>query len=456
MSLSCNVLFITLDQLRGDALSCAGHPVVRTPTLDAIAAGGVRFARHYAQAAPCAPGRASLYTGQYQMNHRVVANGTPLDHRFDNLARAARRAGYVPTLFGYTDQGVDPRTVAADDPWLRTYEGVLPGFEVGLHLPGPAEAWVAHLRDLGHDVADADHALATEPERPASLSQYAFLTDAVLTWLGNQEGPWFAHVSYLRPHPPYAAAGHWAHRYDPESCGDPLPVPDHRTGLLDALRTRRSLAAPTDPAAMRSLRAHYFGMVSEVDDQLGDQGLVQKAGWFESSYHIACLVRAPGRLGAGTVVDAFTEAVDVLPTVCDLLGLPVPVQCDGRPLTPFLDGSPPADWRDAAHWEWDFRDRPAGTDGATGSAIPPPWDRAAERQHLAVWRSRERAYVQFGNGAWLAYDLARDPSWCSAVDDLDAVLADAQAMLVWRATHRDRTLSGALLTPDGLIGAVGR
>jgi arylsulfatase A-like enzyme len=140
MSLSCNVLFITLDQLRGDALSCAGHPVVRTPTLDAIAAGGVRFARHYAQAAPCAPGRASLYTGQYQMNHRVVANGTPLDHRFDNLARAARRAGYVPTLFGYTDQGVDPRTVAADDPWLRTYEGVLPGFEVGLHLPGPAEA----------------------------------------------------------------------------------------------------------------------------------------------------------------------------------------------------------------------------------------------------------------------------------------------------------------------------
>jgi hypothetical protein len=64
--------------------------------------------------------------------------------------------------------------------------------------------------------------------------------------------------------------------------------------------------------------------------------------------------------------------------------------------------------------------------------------------------------VQFGNGAWLAYDLARDPSWCSAVDDLDAVLADAQAMLVWRATHRDRTLSGALLTPDGLIGAVGR
>ena len=87
-----NVLFITLDQFRGDSLSCAGHPVVRTPHLDELAANGVRFARHFAQAAPCAPGRAALYTGTYQMNNRVVANGTPLDDRFDNVARAALRA----------------------------------------------------------------------------------------------------------------------------------------------------------------------------------------------------------------------------------------------------------------------------------------------------------------------------------------------------------------------------
>ena len=64
------------------------------------------------------------------MNNRVVANGTPLDTRFDNIAHAARRAGYVPALFGYTDQGVDPRTVDDPaDPRLSTYEGVLPGFE---------------------------------------------------------------------------------------------------------------------------------------------------------------------------------------------------------------------------------------------------------------------------------------------------------------------------------------
>ena len=54
--MTLNVLLITLDQFRGDCLSCAGHPLVRTPNLDALAADGVRLARHYSQAAPCAPG----------------------------------------------------------------------------------------------------------------------------------------------------------------------------------------------------------------------------------------------------------------------------------------------------------------------------------------------------------------------------------------------------------------
>ena len=71
----------------------------------------------------------------YQMNHRVLANGTPLDEGFDNIALAARRAGYNPTLFGYTDQSIDPRvTTGAEDPRLQTYEGILPGFECALDL----------------------------------------------------------------------------------------------------------------------------------------------------------------------------------------------------------------------------------------------------------------------------------------------------------------------------------
>ncbi|MBN9310905.1 sulfatase-like hydrolase/transferase, partial [Devosia sp.] len=70
-----NILFITADQWRGDSTGYAGHPVVRTPNLDALAAEGTAFLRHYAQAAPCSPARAALYTGLYQMNNRVCRNG---------------------------------------------------------------------------------------------------------------------------------------------------------------------------------------------------------------------------------------------------------------------------------------------------------------------------------------------------------------------------------------------
>ena len=266
-----NILFITLDQFRADCLSCAGHPIVRTPNLDRLAQQGVRLARHYSQAAPCGPGRASLYTGTYQLNHRVVANGTPLDRRLDNVAKAAARAGYAPTLFGYTDQAVDPRDVNdRKDPRLFTYEGVLPGFEVGLdfttHDPS---AWIGWLRDLGHQVPDdSEGALAGEPDRPAEHSLSAFHTDVFLDWLGRQDRPWFAHLSQLRPHPPYAAAGAFASLYDPAEVPPPVPAGETRHRLHDGLLAS-GLAAPTDPAEMARLRAQYFGMISEVDHQLG-------------------------------------------------------------------------------------------------------------------------------------------------------------------------------------------
>ena len=223
-----NVLLVTLDQFRGDCLSAAGHPVVQTPNLDRLAGEGQRLTRHYSQSAPCSPGRACLYTGTYQLNNRVVGNGTPLDFRFDNLARAARRAGYSPTVFGFTDQGIDPRTATGpDDGRLSTYEGFPPGFEVGLELPDEQDAWRTWLAGLGYDVpAGGYDALATEPERPAEHGVSAFLSDAVIAWLRRQDGPWFAHASYLRPHPPYAAAGHWSRAYDPDALPPVLAAPE--------------------------------------------------------------------------------------------------------------------------------------------------------------------------------------------------------------------------------------
>jgi len=472
-----NILLITLDQFRGDCLSAAGHGLVRTPNLDRLAREGTRLARHYSQAAPCGPGRASLYTGMYQMNHRVVANGTPLDRRFDNIAKAARRAGYQPTLFGYTDQAVDPRdTTGPDDPRLLTYEEILPGFAVGLRF-GERDAgpWIAWLRSLGHVVTDDPPAvMASEPERPAEHSLSAFHADALLAWLEHREGPWFAHLSQLRPHPPYAAAGRFSTLYDPADAPAPITPAADRHRLHDGLLRDPRMAAPTDEAAMRRLRAQYYGMVSEADhqlgrvwaaleargewddtfiivtadhgEQLGDHGLMQKGGFFEQSYHVLGLVRDP-RPGAvrGAVVEAFTENVDIFPTLCDAMGIPVPAQCDGAPLTPFLRGEAPPWWRDAAHWEFDWR----GGLIAEGPH-PWPWDRRLERRNLAVRRSKDVAYVHFGDGSWLCFDLAGDPTWRTPVTDPARVLPQAQALLTWRARHADRTLTGMLVEAGGV------
>ena len=169
-----NVLLITLDQFRGDCLSSAGHPVVRTPNLDRLAAAGVRLRRHYSQATPCAPGRAALYTGTYQMNNRVVGNGTPLDDRFDNVARVARRAGYAPDAVRLHRPGRRPTarartrpTRGASNPW-----GSSPASTSSSTCPARTRRGSSGCAALGHDVPDDDHAVAARRTRSAGGAQH--------------------------------------------------------------------------------------------------------------------------------------------------------------------------------------------------------------------------------------------------------------------------------------------
>ncbi|HVB71067.1 MAG TPA: sulfatase-like hydrolase/transferase [Acidimicrobiales bacterium] len=469
-----NVLFITLDQFRGDAYGAAGHPLTITPTLDRIAREGVRLARHYSQAAPCAPGRAAIYTGMYQMNNRVVANGTPLATGVDNMALVARRAGFDPTLFGYTDQGIDPRRAeGVDDPRLDTYDSVLPGFSVGLFLPESQAGWIQYLRAKGYDVDYGwKAALLGEPDRPVEDSLGGFLTTRFLEWLGHQGSGWFAHLSYLRPHPPYAAAGEYSRLYDPADVEAPIaPVEaDRRHPLHEFALGYPASAAPTDPDEMRRLKAQYYGMVSEVDsqlgrvveaieargewdetlvvvtsdhgEQLGDHGLLEKLGFFPQSYHIVGLWRDPLRADAGVTVNSFTENVDLLPTLAAALGLDVPAQCDGRSLDSVMDGDV-ASWRATAHYEWDYRNGQLRRQATRRSV-----DWALSGLNLAVSVGDDIAYVQFGDGSYRCFDLLADPTWRTECTDADRVLAAAQEQLVWRQTHQRRELTDLLLRPS--------
>lgn len=484
-----NVLFVTIDQWRGDSLSCAGHPSAQTPTIDALAARGVRFTRHYAQAAPCGPSRASMLTGTYLHTHRSVDNGTPLDHRFTNLALELRAAGWDPTLFGYTDTTVDPRTV--DDPgdWrLRTYEGVLPGFTVGVRLPEAADAWMEWLAELGYEVtgrvADLYRQIDTPEARGRGATwapvgyrsehtEAAFLVERFTEWHRRQptDRPWFAHVTFLRPHPPYVAPVPWHDLVDPE--GVPMPVrhesPEREgqehplvAGALLADRVR----APERDLDLRQLRATYWGMLAEVDeklgwlldeageetlvvltadhgDQLGDHWLIQKLGFFESSYHVPLIIAGPG-VTEGRVVEHFTEHVDLMPTILAAVGLEVPTQCQGEDLGEFLRGGEPQAWRDAAHWEWDFRVM-AALGGAPGSL---------RCHNLAVLRDHQAKYVHITGMPPAFYDLVADPgelhNRAGDPDETQRVLHYAQRLLSWRMSTDDDTLADLRVTPEGI------
>jgi len=500
-----NVLIITLDQWRADCLSVVGHPCLRTPHLDRLAADAVLFRRHYTQASPCGPARASLFTGLYAHNHRSVRNGIPLDDRHTNLAREARRLGYDPVLFGYTDTSVDPRLYSAGDPALETYEGVLPGFTPALILSMQHGPWLVDLARKGYAIpTDAKdiwlpREVGTSTPGPtfaptryrAEDSETRFLTDAALAHLRDCPEGWFLHLSYLRPHPPFIAPEPYNAMYDPaavppfrraedrkqESAQHPwlayhlarshaAPLPEQRQPLLGAL----------DDDALRQLRATYYGMISQVDDelgrlfdalresgayeralivitadhgeQLGDHWMIGKDGYFDAAFHIPLLIRDPRAAPRGLAVDDFTEAIDITPTVLDFLGLAIPPQLDGQSLAPFLAAQIPANWRREVHWEYDFRDlRSLRPETALGLA--------SEECSLAVIRDERYKYVHFAALPALFFDLVRDPDELSdrASDPAyrPLVLEFAQKLLSWRMRHEERTLSHLHLGPGGIV-----
>lgn len=484
-----NLMLITADQWRGDCLSAVGHPVVKTPWLDNIASEGLLFRRHYANAVPCGPSRASLHTGTYLHNHRSGTNGTPLDERFTNWARELRSAGYDPVLFGYTHTAPDPRGKPVDDPRLWNEEGILPGIRPIVGMGTLCPEWRAFLTDHGYVIPDQqaatygakaeDHAGPQAPRALRYLAQHSdtrFLTDSAVSYIReNKAHPWCVHLSLRAPHPPWVAPAPYHQRYALDSL--PAPV-SHETvereqwghpwiaEHLNSPRNRRH----GDVRRHQMLQASYYGLMSEVDDnmgrlvewlkaegqwdqtlliftsdhgeQMGDHWMYGKAGYFDQSYHIPLIIKGPG-LCVGRS-ELFTEHVDLTPTILELFGVPIPRQCDGHSLGPHLRGGVASDWRDAVHFEFDFRHSEAE------STLGLPMESAC----LGVIRDERYKYVHFADLPELLFDLASDPGELEniAEENPDLVARYAKRLLSWRMKTTDKTLSHMRITADqGLV-----
>jgi arylsulfatase A-like enzyme len=413
-----NVLFILIDQMRADCLIGALADHVALPNLRALMGEAVSFAQNYTVVNPCGPSRASILTGQYAMNHRSVRNGTPLRHDIPTLPGEMRKAGYTPMLFGYTDTSRDPGRHHPNDPAIRTYEQHMEGFqemlEMRLEMSYP---WRADLINKGYKFNsywDLHRPVAPDGGVPrlndpapyrAEDSDTAFLTNRFLATLPgyarvdpqeNGQPGWFAHLTYIRPHPPLVAPAPYNTLYDPAQ----LPLPQRHGSQATEAALHPFFAATLQaatPASMvlghpdllpnddtiQTLRALYLGLASEVDahigrvlqflkdsgqedntlvvlsadhgEMLGDRHSWGKMTVYDAAYKTPLIIRMPGNgQRAGTVVQEITESIDLTPTILDWVGPEIPNSMDGASLLPLLRGEVPADWRSYSFSELDF------------------------------------------------------------------------------------------------------
>ena len=139
------------------------------------------------------------------------------EENWSSVARSPRRGSHAVPASGppATWSALWTCSCGPGDPALTTYEGVLPGFTARVKLTEDEKPWLSWLRRQGLDFADRDAAHRPVGALPGTISnappaysadqtQTAFLADEFIRWLGEQDAPWFAHVSFLRPHPPFS------------------------------------------------------------------------------------------------------------------------------------------------------------------------------------------------------------------------------------------------------------
>lgn len=298
-----NILFIMVDQLRADYLSCAGHPHLQTPAIDALAARGVRFSRAYVQSPVCGPSRMSTYTGRYVASHGSSYNGVPLRVGEMTMGDHLRPLGMRTALVGKTHMtadragmarlGIDPGgaigTLVSEcgfEPYERD-DGLWPdevrpvnlAYNTWLRARGyeGENPWHRHAnaaRGAGGEILSGWH--MRNCHLPADIaeehSETPYMTDRAMAFIDEAgDAPWCLHLSYIKPHWPYIAPAPYHAMYGPEhvlpanrgAAERDEPHPVHGAFM----QHEESVNFARDEVRERVIPA-YMGLVRQIDDQL--------------------------------------------------------------------------------------------------------------------------------------------------------------------------------------------
>jgi len=369
-----HVLFIMSDQLRADCLGANGNHLIRTPYIDRLAVESANLVNTFVQAPVCVPSRISFFSGRYPHSHRNRVNYTPCDHREVLMQRLLQQAGYqtgsVGKLHFYPPTADHARSTGFDQVLL----------DDGVPKTDPYSDYVKWRKihdpnaKIPYDATAKERAPGKNPHR--AVIDYQFTPTA---WVGAKtcemlrsftasSRPFFLFASFFKPHAPHTVPTPYDSMYNQVDIPLPRPVTlEYLHTLPKSVQTqilRGKGEYRMDETLLQWAIRSYYGGVSMVDsevgrildeleksgqapntiviltsdhgDQLMEHGLNGKNVFFEESVHVPLLVRYPGRIKPGRFTDLI-ETVDLLSTVFDFCGVPVPENCQGRSFAGLLD-----------------------------------------------------------------------------------------------------------------------
>ncbi len=363
-----NILLIVSDDQRPDTIAALGNPVIRTPNLDELARRGSAFIRAVCAYPICTPSRAEILSGCVAFRNGVTGFGRKLDPRLVLLPQTLRRAGYATWYSGKWHNDGRPQDHGYDA-------------TSGLFTAGGRKYWKPAVDYRGHPVTgykgwifrDADGKPLPELGVGLTPDTSRHIADAAIAVLqkydASSDTPFFLHVNFTAPHDPLLLPRAAKHHYDPTSL--PLPpnfLPQHPFdhGNLHG-RDEELLPFPRTPDVVRADLAAYYAVISDLDEQvgrilqtlrsrhlasrtivvytsdhglaIGSHGLRGKQNMYEHTIGVPLLVAGPG-VPAGRRFRQPVYLRDIYPTLCELAGVPIPDNLDGRSFAPvFRDPS---------------------------------------------------------------------------------------------------------------------